>query len=64
MKSVFDHETVYLNNWGKALVIVCAPVALAGAFIRVFCTELATAIWRACWEVRWEWRRVRTDFLR
>ena len=60
---MFEREVTTLNWKGKALVLLCAPVALAGAFLSTLLVEVGVAVWRAAWELRFEWNRVR-DFLR
>ena len=60
---IYEREITTLNWKGKALVLLCAPVALAGAFLSTLLVEAGVAVWRAAWELRFEWNRVRS-FLR
>lgn len=61
---MFERE-VYTLNWrGKALVLVLAPITLSGAFLSTLVVEIVNAVRRAWWELRFEWARIRMDFLR
>ena len=60
---IFEREIITLNWKGKALVLLCAPVALTGAFLSTLLVEVGVAAWRAAWQVRWEYNRIRS-FLR
>ena len=61
--SIYEREITTLNWKGKALVLLGAPIALAGAFLSTLLVEVGVAAWRAAWQVRWEYNRIRS-FLR
>lgn len=60
---IYEREVVRLNWTGKALVILGAPIALSGAFTFKLIEEVGNAFWRAWWEMRFEWNKVKM-FLR
>ena len=60
---IFEREIITLNWKGKALVLLCAPIALVGAFLSTFIVELGNALLRSWWQVKWEMWRIRS-FLR
>lgn len=60
---IYEREIIRLNWMGKAMVIIGAPITLTGVFTFKLVEEVGNAFWRAWWEVRWEWRKIR-DFLR
>lgn len=60
---IYEREVVRLSRLGKVLLVLGAPIALSGAFLSTFALEMGTALIRATWELRWEWRKIR-DFMR